>query len=523
MRLLSISILLFYFLSACQKGPESGENSGSLKPSGLKGDALAIQYCTSCHAYVPPEMLPKSIWEKDVLPAMGHRLGIFKGDHQPDSLFDKGIGGDFIRRANIYPEQPVIPMEDWQKIVNFYLEQAPDAVSPPVREEPITIGLRHFKYKESKFAHRPPITSLVKILPNNRGLVFGDGKKDANNLTFLDRELMPKFNFKLTTTPIHFYEKSDTVYLAIIGKSLFPHDAPDGSVLRIPGTVDVSFKNASSLISNLQRPVDLSYGDLNRDGLDDIVVCEYGNLTGKLVWYENKGEDHYQMRLLRSKPGAIESSLVDLDNDELLDIIVLMAQGDEGVFWYKNLGNGRFRETRLLTFLPLNGSQYFELHDFNEDGYLDILYVCGDNADQTPILKPYHGIYIYQNNGKNEFEQTYFYRLNGAYKAMARDYDEDGDLDIAAISFFPDYVRYPEESFVYLENLGMGKYKDYSFENATNGRWMVMDAGDLDGDGDIDIALGSCMVFVADGDTTGLSEKWITSGPSVAILENTVK
>ena len=35
----------------------------------------------------------------------------------------------------------------------------------------------------------------------------------------------------------------------------------------------------------------MEYTDLNNDGLEDIVACEYGNLTGKLVWYENTGND----------------------------------------------------------------------------------------------------------------------------------------------------------------------------------------------------------------------------------------
>ena len=53
---------------------------------------------------------------------------------------------------------------------------------------------------------------------------------------------------------------------------------------------------------------------------------------------------------------------------------------------------------------------------------------------------------------------------------MPRDYDLDGDLDIAAISFFPDYHRYPEESFIYLENNGKLNFVDYSFPQSTVGR-----------------------------------------------------
>lgn len=114
-----------------------------------------------------------------------------------------------------------------------------------------------------------------------------------------------------------------------------------------------------------------------------------------------------------------------------------MAQGDEGVFLYENLGAGKFREKRLLSFSPPNGSQYIELADFNRDGFDDIVYVCGDNADLSPILKGYHGIYIVLNDGKSGYKQAYFYQMNGACKAMVRDYDLDGNLDIAAISLSP--------------------------------------------------------------------------------------
>ncbi|MBN8860810.1 MAG: VCBS repeat-containing protein [Sphingobacteriales bacterium] len=517
--------ILVSLLLSCSEGRQN-DNTASDEPpaSGLSGKELATAHCSRCHAFVSPDVLPKKIWRENVLPAMGHRMGIYNKGVRPDSLFDPGVSGAIVRNANIYPEQPVLAKADWDSIVQYFVKNAPDTIPAPVRSHPIRIGLKHFKYRETSFSYHPAFTTMVKILPDNRGIIFNDSKPRFNSLTFLTPGLKEHYSIPMQSTPVQFDERSNEAYLTTAGGGIFPTDAPFGAVQQMVKTgPDKTYKPGNIVISGLQRPVCMAYGDLNKDGLVDMVACEFGNETGELAWYENNGKGGYSKNVLRAKPGAIRAIIKDANNDGLPDIYVLMAQADEGVFLYENLGAGKFREKRLLSFLPVNGSQYIELADFNKDGFDDIVYVCGDNADKTPILKSYHGIYIFLNDGKGNFRQAYFYQLNGAYKAIVRDFDLDGDLDIAAISFFPDYRRYPEESFVYLENKGHLKFDDYSFPQASRGRWIVMDAGDMDGDGDTDIALGSFVYFIPDGDTTGLGKKWLVDGPSVVVLENTTR
>ena len=523
-QLFSFSISL-YMLVSCTANNQNDKVKFEEPPvSGRPGKELAVAHCSRCHAFVSPELLTKTIWKEDVLPAMGNRMGIYNGGVRPDSLFDPGVSGDIVRDANIYPENPVLAKEDWNKIKQYYIEHAPDTIPPPLRKSPIRMGLKHFKYKETFFSHRPSLTTMVKILPDNRGIVYSDGKSRRNILTFLTPDLKENYSIPLQSTPVQFDERSNGLYLTTAGNGIFPTDAARGSIQQwVKNGSQRGYEPGNIIIQNLQRPVCVAYGDLNKDGLEDVVACEFGNQTGELAWYENNGNSIYKKRILRYKPGAITAIIKDANNDGLPDIYVLMAQGDEGVFLYENKGSGKFEEKRLLSFLPLNGSQYMELADFNTDGFDDIVYVCGDNADKTPILKNYHGIYIFLNDGKSHFKQAYFYQMNGAYKVMVRDYDLDGDLDIAAISFFPDYLRYPEESFIYLENKGNLKFDDYSFPEASKGRWVVMDAGDMDADGDIDIALGSFVYFLPQGDTTGLGKKWLINGPSIIVLENTIK
>ncbi len=518
--------LLILLLISCVGKNESKQSAPEELPaSGLSGNELAKIHCSQCHRYVSPSYLSKTIWQKDVLPAMGHRLGIYEGKHQPDSLFGLNPQNrDIVEKAGIFPEKPVLAKADWLKIVEYYLQSAPDTIAAPVYETKINAGLKRFRYRAASFNHPPPLTTMVKILPNNRGIVFSDDKKKEKVLTYLTSDLTLDHHLFLNGSPISYIEKLDTIFLMSIGRNLFPNDLPHGAVQKIiHNDRDKSGENRRIILPNLQRPVAMTLGDLNNDKLADIVVCEYGDLTGKLIWYENKGNDAYEAHLLRSKPGSISAIIKDSNQDGLNDLFVLMAQGDEGIFFYENKGNNTFSEKRILSFIPLYGSMYMELIDFNADGFDDILYVCGDNADKTPILKEYHGIYIFLNDGQSNFDQTYFFHQNGAYKAIPRDYDHDGDLDIASISYFPDYLSRAEESFVYLENKGDLTFDPFTFPESTMGRWIVMDAGDMDADGDTDLALGSFVYFLARGDTTGLSQRWLRESPSVVVLENITK
>lgn len=522
-RIVSFFIVLGLLIS-CNPGNQDKEIPGEPPVSGLPGKKLATIHCSRCHAFVDPGLLPRRIWLENVLPAMGHRLGIYSGGVRPDSLFDPGVSGQVVRQSGIYPLQPVLARADWDSIVQYFVQNAPENIPAPVRDHPLKMGLKHFKYRETSFSHRPAFTTMVKILPDNEGIVFNDSKPGLNLLTFLTPGLKENYTLPLKSTPVQFYEKSNQVYLTETGGGIFPSDAPFGAIQQmIKEKSGDRYTLGKVVIPDLKRPVFMTSGDLNGDGLEDMVVGEFGNETGELAWFENDGKGGYRKNILRSKPGAVSAVIRDANKDGLPDIYALMAQADEGIFLYENLGGGKFREKRLLSFSPLYGSQYMELADFNKDGFEDIVYVCGDNADKTPILKSYHGIYIFLNDGKGNFKKAYFYPLNGAYKAMVRDFDLDGDLDIAAISFFPDYRHNPGESFVYLENKGNLKFEDYSFPESYRGRWIVMDANDMDGDGDPDIVLGSFVYFLPDGDTTGLGKKWLLYGPSVAVLENTTR
>jgi hypothetical protein len=302
----------------------------------------------------------------------------------------------------------------------------------------------------------------------------------------------------------------------------FPREEPRGQVLFVEHTQDGLRRH--EIVSQLPRATDVQLADLNGDGLTDFTLSAFGNFVGRFSWFRGNPDGTYTENILIRQPGAIASRIHDFNGDGHPDIAVLVAQATEALYIFMNDGSGRFKQHTIFQRQPSWGHSNFELADFNGDGQMDLLVTNGDNADfDRESTRPYHGIRIYLNQGDLRFEESFFFHLNGAYKAVARDFDQDGDLDIAAISFFPDYAHSPRESFVYLENLGDLNFSASTFPECIAGRWLTMDVGDLDGDGYEDIVLGSLSQMPGASIPPELKQIWEQRGPSVMILRNTVR
>ena len=509
-----LSIGFVQLLSSC-KSPFGNTHPGIEDSSIEKGKELAAQYCQSCHLLPDPSLLDKKSWDLGVLPGMGPRLGIFyhNGREYPSAQFDLNITRSF------YPDKPLMQPYQWQHILDYYAALAPDSLPGQNRPDSIQIGLSQFTALIPQKSYGNPASCLVAI----------DSSRNPRKIMVCDvlNHNLYRFNDQLQLTdsirtpgPIVDIDMEHDLMTACNIGILNPNNGKKGSAMLIhKDGQDKMNLDTVALFDNLARPVQILRADLNQDGRMDYLVCEFGNLTGALSWMENTGDGKYTRHLLRAYPGAIRAYIQDANHDGLPDIWVLFAQGEEGIFLFTNKGHGQFDQQEVLRFPPVYGSSYFELDDFNKDGFPDILYTCGDNADYSPVLKPYHGVYIYLNDGKNHFTQKYFFPINGCYKAVARDFDGDGDLDIATIAFFADFYKQPQEGFVYLENKGDMLFKPYSMQEIKAGRWLTMNVGDYNGDGKPDIILGNFSVG------PGLKKSKINwkTGPPFMILKNTAK
>lgn len=480
-----------------------------------KGKVLAATYCKSCHLLPDPSLLDSKNWEDGVLPAMGPRMGIFYYGFKtyPSSRNDPNLP------KNFYPKMPTINTQEWQYIIDYYTALSPDTLAGQQRTFEVKNGATLFTIETPEFKRHLPTTSFVQIdtVSTSRQVIMSD--MTTKNIYRFNNHLQIIDSIQ-SASPVVDLERNQSDFIACNIGVMNPNNGKYGSATHIITDAAGKMKIDSSIrFTNLERPVQVSPADFNHDGKTDYLVCEFGNLVGALSWMENVGNNKYERHILREVPGAIKAYIRDVNHDGLPDIWVLFAQGDESIFLFTNKGNGKFDQEQVLRFPPIYGSSYFELADFNNDGKPDIVYTCGDNADFSNALKPYHGVYIYLNDGSNHFKQAYFFPMHGCFKAIARDFDGDGDLDIAAISFFADYAGHPEETFIYLANKGKLDFQPYSLPGTTTGRWLTMDAGDLDADGKTDLVLGNFSIAPS---SIKSASSW-KDGPLFIVLKNIIK
>jgi hypothetical protein len=120
----------------------------------------------------------------------------------------------------------------------------------------------------------------------------------------------------------------------------------------------------------------LAVGDLNNDGIPDLVVANYGQLnkTGNLAVLLGNGDGTFQQATLFSAGVRPHDVVVgDFNNDGNPDVAAIV--GDFGGFVSVLLGTGDGRIGDGRNFLAGPSPECIAIADFDRDGNLDIV-VC---------------------------------------------------------------------------------------------------------------------------------------------------
>jgi hypothetical protein len=166
----------------------------------------------------------------------------------------------------------------------------------------------------------------------------------------------------------------------------------------------------------------------------------------------------------------------DLDGDGLMDIIVCDCKSNS-VNWIRQFPAGVYTESVIAD--GLNAPAHAQVIDFDKDGDNDIIVAV------LGLLFPSNdkigSVVILENDGKNHFtKHVVIEKTARVSDVRAGDLDGDGDLDLAVAQF-----GYDDGETQWLENLGNWQFKSHVLQNLSGPINVILD--DIDKDGDLDI------------------------------------
>lgn len=167
---------------------------------------------------------------------------------------------------------------------------------------------------------------------------------------------------------------------------------------------------------------------------------------------------------------------VDLDKDGLLDVVVTDCKNNT-INWIRQYPAGVYTETILAS--GLIAPAHVQAIDFDKDGDLDLMVaVLGmlfPNNDKIG------SVVILENDGHCNFtKHVVVDKIARVSDVRAGDLDGDGDLDLAVAQF-----GYDDGETRWIENLGDWKFKQHILQNLSGP--INVEIVDIDNDGDLDI------------------------------------
>jgi hypothetical protein len=460
-------------------------DAGTLTQDALPAQASSAKVhrlCGACHAYPPPETMPRSSWRKEVRQAF-----------------------DFLRDSALHLDYPSL-----EEVVRYYEARAPEHLPPIEAHElpgPAPVQFERRGYGPPGGSTYPAVANvnLVHLSDARRLDVLACDMRSGDVAVLRPSDPQPRWRV-LARLPVPAHAEVvdldgdgiPDVLVACLG-SFYPTDGLVGSVVWLRGSADGSFRPIP-LLEGVGRVADVQAADFKGAGKLDLVVAVFGwRQTGEILYLENQTTNWTQPsfvpHVVDGRHGTIHVPVCDLNRDGRPDFVALISQEHEKVVAFLNEGNGRFRkETIYAAPHPSYGSSGIQLVDLDGDGDLDVLYTNGDSLDES-VLKPYHGVQWLENRGTFPFTHHPLTALYGAERAVAADLDGDGLLDVVAVSWLPAnlFSRNREaalDSMIWLRQTAPGQFIRYMLEKGTADH-PTCAVGDLYGDGRMHVVVGN--------------------------------
>ncbi len=166
----------------------------------------------------------------------------------------------------------------------------------------------------------------------------------------------------------------------------------------------------------------------------------------------------------------------DLDKDNLLDVIVCDDKGNF-VSWIRQYPAGIYTEKVLAT--DVIAPSHVQVCDFDNDGDNDL--IVGVLGMLFPNNDKIGSVIILENDGKNNFKKHLIVdKIARVSDVRAGDLDKDGDMDLAVAQF-----GYDDGETRWIENLGNWKFESHILQNLSGP--INVEIVDIDKDNDLDI------------------------------------